>query len=96
MRIISNVNTLKNTTALDIFPNPASDAIRVRFDIKENQWIALELCDMNGKQLLAIAQKMFFAGTHDVSFSVAELPKGIYILKLRQIKGIALAKLIVQ
>jgi hypothetical protein len=78
-------------------PNPARDEVRLMIDLKESSSLSLRLLDVKGSQLQILHQdKKAFAGEHNLTFSVAELPAGIYTLLVETDFGFRTKRLVVE
>ncbi|MCB0631356.1 MAG: hypothetical protein R2824_05775 [Saprospiraceae bacterium] len=78
-------------------PNPAQDEVRLMVDLKETSSLSLRLLDIKGSQLQLLHQdKRAFAGEHILTFSVAELPAGIYTLLVETDFGFRTKRLVVE
>ncbi|MEP7220615.1 MAG: glycoside hydrolase family 44 protein, partial [Bacteroidota bacterium] len=64
-------------------PNPFTDRTVVRFEIPRRGHATLKLYDALGREAGTIADGLFDAGAHDVSVTVAGLPRGSYFCRLQ-------------
>ena len=67
---------------LTSFPNPASDALTLRFDLKESENMTIQVFDYQGAMLKNFNNQRFQKGQNEKLLSVSDLPKGMYIVKL--------------
>lgn len=79
---------------MKVYPNPATDRVRVEFESTVSGHISLSLVDMFGKVL----EKRDFADTGFVreDFAVSELPAGIYLVRLQDDQGQQVKRIRVQ
>ena len=75
-------DTPLSKTDLTCFPNPATDALTLRFDLKESDNIGIQIFDYQGVMLKNFNNQYFLKGQNEKTLSVSDLPKGMYILKL--------------
>ena len=69
-------NTIRLSSEVKIFPNPASTKLKIESDYPINQ---LEISDLNGK---IIVKKSFYP-TKEILENIAHLKSGIYITSLQ-------------
>lgn len=81
---------------LEIFPNPASDAISVVFNLEEQADAQFEMYDMVGNRTMLVSSKNFSAGTHREELNIEQVPSGIYQLAIKTNKSVISRKVIVQ
>ena len=75
-------DTPLSKTALNCFPNPASDALTLRFDLNENDNVAIQIFDYQGVMLKNIDHQVFQKGQNEKTLNISNLPKGMYIVKI--------------
>ncbi len=68
-------------------PNPASDVVQTAFALKQAGAVTLALYDALGNMVLSRSGKEFEAGNHSLNFSTANLPNGVYALRLTSSEG---------
>lgn len=69
--------------ALTVGPNPASAAATVRFSLDRGQDVRLALYDVLGREVALVAQGAYGAGEQTARLDVAQLPAGVYVLRLQ-------------
>ena len=74
----------------ECFPNPAKDVLTIKFENEENSSFELFVFDITGKQIYNQTNMK----SNQLSFSVADFKKAIYIYKLVNQKGITIQKFI--
>ena len=67
---------------LTIAPNPASEIATISFSLNQTTQSSIILSDVLGREIKTILSQQLTAGRHSSEISFAELPNGIYILKL--------------
>jgi Secretion system C-terminal sorting domain/Copper type II ascorbate-dependent monooxygenase, C-terminal domain len=75
-------DTPLSKTDLTCFPNPASDALTLRFDLKESDNLGIQIFDYQGVMLKNFNNQLFQKGQNEKVLSVSDLPQGAYIVKL--------------
>ena len=63
----------------EIFPNPVSDILNIRFLLKETSKKHVEIININGQIVLTKGIK---SGVEHAEIDVSELPKGVYFIRL--------------
>ncbi len=61
--MLSNVKEIKALTNLTIFPNPASAFVQLNLELEHSVMLAIELIDLLGRPVQAIAQRQQFASS---------------------------------
>jgi hypothetical protein len=74
-----------------IVPNPASGEVKITYTINANDFVRLELFDMLGKSYGVVENVHRPEGRHEVSYNVALIPEGSYVLRLSTQNGHASA-----
>lgn len=81
------------------YPNPFSRLggtnTRLRFQLPEAQHVELHVYDELGREIATLINTHMQAGTHEVDFSTASLPVGVYYYVLRAEKFQARRKMVV-
>jgi hypothetical protein len=73
-------NTTKNRT-VQVFPNPATGSISVRYEVKIAKNQDLKIFDATGAERLKINDKDFKIGVREQKIDISNLPNGTYFLK---------------
>jgi len=69
-------------SGVEIFPNPASSSVSVRFAIKEQSNITIKILNFLGKEINEYKFKNLRAGTNTLHLDLSDLQPGIYIGKI--------------
>ncbi len=82
-------------TQLDIFPNPATDALNVNFNLDNNQTVEIRLVNVTGE---AIYNNVLSNVTGQINnrIDVSNFAKGIYILNISGAEGSVNKKVIIK
>ena len=81
-RSASNNEVLAETKidfVAEVFPNPTTDAFRLKVDSESDEQIQIKLFDTNGKKLM---DEQLVSTTREIS--LANYPNGVYVLKVMQ------------
>lgn len=70
-----------------VFPNPASDQLRLAFDLDQADEIQVEIFSWDGRRVLQRNLGQTFAGRHVQDLKVGDLPSGMYALVLTSRRG---------
>lgn len=65
------------------FPNPFNPTTNIRFSVPVASDVTLTVYDMLGRQVAVLANGMFSAGTHTVTFDASNLSSGTYLYRLQ-------------
>ena len=60
------------------FPNPASNSVRLQYEIPFDGRVAIRLYDLLGREIGLLMDEQKRAGRHFTEYNVSALPKGIY------------------
>jgi hypothetical protein len=67
---------------ITIFPNPASDVLNISFNVEKPGDVALLLYNLLGQETIFLLSEKVNIGENNINVSVADMPDGIYFLKL--------------
>lgn len=93
------VNTITATPAdfqSMVSPNPATGSTWLHLQMAASDEITYELSDCTGKQLQYVAPTLLAAGTHHLRLDVTALSPGVYFLQVRDSKGVAAHRIVVE
>lgn len=65
-----------------VSPNPVSDVFSVGYSIKNTARVTVELFDSKGVKTSLLSSASKTAGTHRETFNAADMPKGVYFIRL--------------
>ncbi len=77
---VKNDNSGNGIVAL--FPNPANETSRVRYQVRDNQNVNIDLFNINGEPVLSMEKGNLSAGVYFEDFNVKNLANGQYIVKI--------------
>ncbi|MEM1055599.1 MAG: T9SS type A sorting domain-containing protein [Bacteroidota bacterium] len=63
-------------------PNPARNALRLRFEVEVSGPVSLAIYDLLGRHVSTVHEGVTSAGTHEVLVSVRDFPAGLYLARL--------------
>ncbi|MCB9234734.1 MAG: T9SS type A sorting domain-containing protein [Bacteroidia bacterium] len=69
-------------TDLELFPNPAAETARIRFDLPESANLEVTLLDLSGRRVKTVHQNGFASGYQDLKMDLNGLQSGIYIVQI--------------
>ncbi len=72
---------------MEVFPNPASDAAHVRFELSSASTVNFSVVDMVGREVFSAPAEKMNEGGHQINFSTADLASGIYNVIVRTENG---------
>jgi len=76
---------------LTLYPNPANPATTIDFTLAGSAPVRLEVFDVRGRRVAALADRPFAAGAHAVPFRGSSLSSGVYLVRL-EIPGATLTR----
>jgi hypothetical protein len=65
-----------------IYPNPTFDQFRIQFNVVNKGTVKARLFDLSGKLVAELIDKPANPGANELSFSLAPLADGIYVLQI--------------
>jgi len=68
---------------LQVYPNPSSGFVTVRFVVNEKQQVRISVADLDGREREELINGQFHAGTHEVKFDIQQPLKGLFLLQLQ-------------
>jgi hypothetical protein len=71
------------STGMIFYPNPAKDIVHLQFDIKQANYIYIELYNTNGILVCQPVNSWMEPAGHDIAIDLTHLPRGIYLVKMR-------------
>ena len=81
----TGINQNEKLSAVEVFPNPASNDITVRFESQE-QFVNVELYSPMGKRVLA-EKRNLVKGANQLTIDLSKVENGHYILRLATFRG---------
>ncbi|HEY3296422.1 MAG TPA: T9SS type A sorting domain-containing protein [bacterium] len=64
------------------YPNPFNPTTEIRFDLVDAGYATLTIYNLIGQQVASLVSGDLSAGQHQIRFSAADLPSGIYLCRL--------------
>ncbi|HAY33226.1 MAG TPA: T9SS type A sorting domain-containing protein [Ignavibacteria bacterium] len=64
------------------YPNPFNPETKIKYNIRKNGFIKLNVYDISGKKVKEIVNKRQSAGEYEVVFNAGNLPSGVYFYTL--------------
>ena len=90
------IDTLGNTVLSDAFkpltenrlsirnyPNPATDRVYFDYNLKSAGRVMAEVYSINGSKLVTLLNEDQYAGSHQLTWNIEQLPEGIYLFSLQ-------------
>lgn len=79
---ITSVSNNHGIAELELSPNPSSEVLNIKFDLKEPSFLNLIVYDLLGQQVEVINKSLFNSGTHHIRAQLDNLENGMYLLEL--------------
>ena len=83
------------STAPSVFPNPTAGAATVAFDLAAPSAVAVDVVDLLGRRVATLADGPYAAGAVRLTVPTADLPAGLYVVRVRTAEGTATTRLTV-
>jgi PKD repeat protein len=71
-----------NTANFNVYPNPTNGQTQISLSLPASSAITLTVTDIMGKEIAVLANGNFISGQHQFNFDAANLPVGVYVVKL--------------
>lgn len=80
--LISAIGEVRETNvAFSVFPNPASNAVNINYDIKQSGRVEIVLSDLMGRKMAVIEQGERTKGSYQKAWSIDAAP-GLYLVQV--------------
>ncbi|MFM8951434.1 MAG: T9SS type A sorting domain-containing protein, partial [Bacteroidota bacterium] len=88
---------IKEDDAL-LFPNPTSERTEIQFELKVNDFVTLDILDLNGKLIKQPYRGSLRSGMNNISINTSFLSQGAYVIQINSKKSGVLSskRLVVQ
>jgi hypothetical protein len=63
---------------MTVYPNPATDLAHVKFTLNDAASVSFSVSDLMGRVLISNPAEQMAIGGHQINFSTASLPTGLY------------------
>lgn len=81
--IISGIDFIDISHAIEVYPNPAVDQVKLQIDQLFENGLSLDLIDLNGQSI--INQAGIFKDRMDYDLNLMAIPSGQYIIRIHSI-----------
>lgn len=92
--IISGIATEPDNQRLSCYPNPVSENAVIAYRVNKPGRILLEVVDMQGKTVSVLRDGLSVPGEHQHHWRPADVPAGMYIIRMIAPDGVSIAKAI--
>ncbi|MFC2082211.1 T9SS type A sorting domain-containing protein [Bacteroidota bacterium] len=65
------------------YPNPFNPSTSITFELPERELVSIRVYNLLGEEVADLVNEELSAGTHQVRFSVVNLPSGIYFYQMK-------------
>lgn len=80
-------------STLQVYPNPAEQLTQVSYSLDAAATVSVKLMDIMGKEVATLMEGEQVAGEHKLQVPTADLPRGLYFIRLEADKSVATRKL---
>jgi N-acetyl-anhydromuramyl-L-alanine amidase AmpD len=94
----TSIANTSNETAINIYPNPFTNATTITYSLTQNSTVSIQLLDVLGKQIQLYSNNNQNIGKHQIAINANELglSKGMYFLKLMVNEEVTTTKVILK
>ncbi len=79
------VNVPKDYAVYQNYPNPFNPATKIRFDLKEDANVKLDIYNVLGAKVKSLSGGAMAAGTHEIPVDMSMMPSGVYCYRFTAI-----------
>lgn len=83
-KLFSNSKSISN---VNIYPNPVNDNLNISFNLLSDGNVSISISNIVGQNLGLSLSKELLEGNHVERISTAELPAGVYVIRIKTSKG---------
>ena len=83
-------------TALEVFPNPAAELVKISFTNPVTADTEIKIVDLSGKAVLSFKREKLAKGLVEEELDISSVPAGNYLIQLHSESGIATQHLSIQ
>ncbi|HEY3295652.1 MAG TPA: T9SS type A sorting domain-containing protein [bacterium] len=76
-------NGIPTSYSLAAYPNPFNPATTITFSLPIAEHVQVTIYDVAGRRVCDVADGLFAAGIHRVTFDGAQLPSGVYVAQMK-------------
>lgn len=88
------LNEATNVTALNVFPNPATDEVSVSFNVVDASDVTVEVLDITGKSIETVANATQVSGVQKSVINVSDYAAGMYVINITTNAGTSQRKFV--
>lgn len=90
------IEQVADENEIDVFPNPLSENVSIRFGLERAAVCVFEVMDLQGRKVKTLMKERVVAGKHQFTFSMQPLPAGTYLLVISESDSIIATQQIVK
>jgi hypothetical protein len=79
---------------LQVYPNPISGAVCLRYQIKDKRYLISDLYSISGQKIRQFLNEELISGIHEIEVDMHDLPAGVYFCTLKTEEGIETVKVV--
>jgi hypothetical protein len=79
---VEQVTAAASALGVGAYPNPATGAVRFRFEVPQAGHVSLKVYDTLGRAVATVVDGVQATGTYNASFDASELAAGVYVYRL--------------
>jgi hypothetical protein len=84
-----------DNSAFGVYPNPANTSTEITYTLTEESNVDVRLVDVAGRDVSVLSQGAQAAGTYRETMNTANLPDGVYIVRMQVGKAVSTRRLII-
>jgi len=93
---VTGIETKEDINTKNIFPNPAKSITCIPFELLESSHLRCSLIDIEGREVLRIADKELKAGEQKLFFDASDYQPGVYMIRIETKKSVKVSPLVIQ
>jgi hypothetical protein len=92
---VSVMDEKVNEWRINCFPSPAKENLTINYSVGTSQHIRMEICNTEGRLIDTVLNEYIEEGNYRMSFTIGQLPGGVYYIHLISQNAFVTSKFIV-
>lgn len=93
---VSSISATPDKVDFEVYPNPAFSQFNVQMNLQQAGDLSIDLFDLKGSLLKTLLNENVSAGEFNLNYTVSDLDKGVYFMRLTHNGVSSIKKLVVQ
>ncbi|MBI1185679.1 T9SS type A sorting domain-containing protein [bacterium] len=85
-----------NVKEVTLYPNPASNNVRLAFSLENNDQVQIQIVDLTGKVVMNLGSKNFTSGYNSLDINTSAITSGVYFINMVSDNTFATQRLVIE